>query len=252
VKIVESRPCKSRTVETHGAKGSRPGPRVATGFGNQVGRYGLAGTVRLPLIAVALLLALALAGTALGSPNPHGGQDCGSVAFAPRTDDGAFELRARNVSCKVARAVARAIDADKTRPLSFRCRGRTETGPGLPHSHWLCIRGSQEVSWVGSPAPGPGQSSGAERVCGLLPPPGGGASSYIETWSVSCRVAWRISRRAVRKFCAPAKRCRPLTPYTDRGLVRIRRWRCEVRKAHENTWVRCLNGRKRFVSRTGS
>jgi hypothetical protein len=206
-------------------------------------------------VLVVLLVATGLAvpvESAIASPNAHQGRACGTLAFTPRTEDGAFELTARGVSCEIAREVALAIDAGETRPLSFRCRGRWESGPGLPHSHWFCVRGGQEVSWVGSPKPRPSQTSETERVCGPLLPGSGGAVSYIRTWNVSCRQGWKISHRAVRRFCARRGHCKPLAIGIDRGRVRVRGWRCEVRKGYEYTWVRCLEGRRRLVSETAS
>jgi hypothetical protein len=72
------------------------------------------------------------------------------------------------------------------------------------------------------------------------------------TWNVTCRQARKVSRRAVRKFCARPGRCPSLPLDIDRGRIGVKDWRCEVRVGHEYTWARCLKGSKRLVSETAA
>jgi hypothetical protein len=79
------------------------------------------------------------------------GRRCPTVVFSPSSDHGAFNLRARNVTCSVATDVARgAIDGDRryTR-AGLRCRG-TYDDHGLPQTVYRCVREGARVTFAAS------------------------------------------------------------------------------------------------------
>jgi hypothetical protein len=77
------------------------------------------------------------------------GQRCPTLVFTPNSDHGAFELRARNVGCRVAARVARgAISGDRRyRRLRFRCRGVFDDA-GLPRTVYRCVKPGARVTFV--------------------------------------------------------------------------------------------------------
>jgi hypothetical protein len=91
-------------------------------------------------------------GSQRASYRPASSRSCGSVAFQPNTDDGAGGIRARGVSCKRARAVARGSqpfgpsNAGAYRKLGFRCTGRT-VDAALPTALYTCRDGSATVAF---------------------------------------------------------------------------------------------------------
>jgi hypothetical protein len=108
---------------------------------------------RLSLVsALLLLLPLALAGEA-GAQT----RDCGSIAFSVGTEEGVSEIRARNVSCRTARSVARRARGRgpsgepgtvfRYRHRHFRCTGREADTP-LPSVRYRCVRGRAVVRFV--------------------------------------------------------------------------------------------------------
>ena len=83
-------------------------------------------------------------------------RECGRIGFAPNTDYGAFDIRARRVSCRRARGLARAsretsvVDGPfRYRSGSFRCRGVAQD-QGLPTVDWTCRRGRAVVTFTRS------------------------------------------------------------------------------------------------------
>ena len=79
---------------------------------------------------------------------------CGDVAFAPQTDDGAFNIVATGVSCERARRVA-AMTRDRryADPLSFAadgfsCTGTRVPGDGLPGVDWRCVRNGDTIAFT--------------------------------------------------------------------------------------------------------
>jgi hypothetical protein len=77
------------------------------------------------------------------------GRECGTVAFTPSSDHGAFELRARNVGCGVAERVARgAVGGDRRyRRAGMRCRGVFD-GAGLARTVYRCVRPGARVTFA--------------------------------------------------------------------------------------------------------
>lgn len=81
---------------------------------------------------------------------------CGSIAFTPRTEDGAGDIVGFRTGCRTARRVARASRAHgvdeqprRYRAHGYSCRGRLRDR-GLPTVAWYCVRGRAVVSFVRS------------------------------------------------------------------------------------------------------
>jgi hypothetical protein len=107
-------------------------------------------------IAAAVVAALAPA-TAPATSMPAASPRCGTVAFAPQTDDGAFEIVAHSTNCAVARSVARASRPSRFRhgnpryaTNGFSCTGRGEQlgGTGKLVVSFRCARGRSYVSFL--------------------------------------------------------------------------------------------------------
>ena len=81
---------------------------------------------------------------------------CGSIGWTPNSDDGAFDIRARDVGCRKARRVARAAKpygpsgepgtTFRYRARGFRCVG-TERDTALPSIRFSCRRDSARVTF---------------------------------------------------------------------------------------------------------
>jgi hypothetical protein len=105
---------------------------------------------------VALLSTLALAG-ALAFPAGAGTMaerswagECGAVLFDPRGARGAFEVRARGVSCELARKVARASrrhGGERYPARGFRCVAR-QVGVGLGRFAYRCRKSRILVRFI--------------------------------------------------------------------------------------------------------
>ena len=99
----------------------------------------------------------ALAAFGPGTASASISHDCGIVAFAPRSDNGAFYIKARGTTCSIARAVARASrpshfsrgDAIYT-SHRFRCLGQGSDlgGVGKYVVKFECYRGRSGVSFL--------------------------------------------------------------------------------------------------------
>lgn len=106
-------------------------------------------------VLAALLLAALCIGAATAAP--ASARSCGSIAFTPNSDEGAGDIRARGVRCRVARRVARASRSHgpsgeagtifRYRARRFRCRGRELDTP-LPSVRYRCVRGRSVVRFV--------------------------------------------------------------------------------------------------------
>ena len=79
------------------------------------------------------------------------GRACPMVVFTPNSDHGAFELRARNVGCSLARRVARGAEGGdrRYRRAGLRCRGVFDPF-GLPKTVYRCTRAGARVTFVAS------------------------------------------------------------------------------------------------------
>lgn len=104
------------------------------------------------LLIFSALLALALAAAVPASAHYRAvGKDCGSIQFTPQTDEGASDIYAKNVKCRTARRIVRAVKRGNDSPLGFRCRDRAhDPSNGLGHSDIKCTRagGFRRVSWA--------------------------------------------------------------------------------------------------------
>ncbi|HEV2813229.1 MAG TPA: hypothetical protein VGW10_08265 [Solirubrobacteraceae bacterium] len=109
-----------------------------------------------------LVLATATVTLALALPAPAGAattRSCGFVGFEPNSDNGAFQIRARGVSCRTARSVARASapygpQGDDGRVVRYRarrfaCVGR-ERDSGLASVRFRCTRAAAVITFVRS------------------------------------------------------------------------------------------------------
>ena len=90
-------------------------------------------------------------------PPPLKVRKCGGITFTPRTEDGVSRIRARRVSCRKARRVARGangrgpsgVDGARFsyRRLRFQCRG-LENATALPIVRWRCTRGQATITFT--------------------------------------------------------------------------------------------------------
>jgi hypothetical protein len=77
------------------------------------------------------------------------GKHCGSIQFTPQSDDGASSIYAKNVKCRTARRIVRAVRRGNASPLDFTCRSRGhDPRNGLAHSDVVCTRANRRVSWA--------------------------------------------------------------------------------------------------------
>jgi hypothetical protein len=76
------------------------------------------------------------------------GRRCEPVAFTPNSDHGAFSIRARNVTCAVARDVARRSEGGdpRYRRAGLRCRGVFDDA-GLAQTIYRCTRPGARVTF---------------------------------------------------------------------------------------------------------
>jgi hypothetical protein len=103
------------------------------------------------VIRAAAVMVVALA--TLPPASARASRSCGTVGFAPASDAGAFDIRAFNLGCGVARAVARdARHVSVTRgPFRYRthgftCKGEPSGGEvGLPAVSWRCNKPAHRV-----------------------------------------------------------------------------------------------------------
>jgi hypothetical protein len=79
------------------------------------------------------------------------GRRCASVTFTPDSDHGAFNIRARNVTCAVARRVARRSEGGSLRyhRAGLRCRGIFDEA-GLAQTVYRCSRPGARVTFASS------------------------------------------------------------------------------------------------------
>lgn len=104
----------------------------------------------LPAVAATAALLPAVAGA-------DSAQSCGTVPFARQSDNGAFEIQARNASCRQARAVASASRPSRFRAghpqytaVGFDCAGQAQQlgGHGKHVVNFRCVRGRSAVSFL--------------------------------------------------------------------------------------------------------
>lgn len=95
-------------------------------------------------------------------------------------------------------------------------------------------------------AAGESAPAATRATCGTLP--GEGAYSFIKTTRVSCKTARAVTTRAGEKFCSRPGKCdvAPDDGGVDRGTVRVKRWRCEMKVGYEFFQARCRRGDQHF------
>lgn len=102
--------------------------------------------------------------------------------------------------------------------------------------------------WMASPAIG----AADKRTCGTLP--GDGAYSYVRTKNVSCKIAQKVSNKAGRKFCG--KRFQDCDRSSgggfDKGRVRAKGWRCEMKVGYEFYRAECRRRNMKFHAESGA
>lgn len=96
-------------------------------------------------------------------------------------------------------------------------------------------------------ATGPGN----RQVCGLLP--GDGAYSFIKTRNVSCKVARKVTRKAGREFCSQGSNCdAPPTGGIDKGKVKAKGWKCEMKVGYEFFRAKCHRQKMKFKAESAA
>jgi hypothetical protein len=81
-------------------------------------------------------------------------RSCGSMAFEPRTEFGAWQIRAKGTGCSTARSVAHKAKFSKNRRAGhyrrhgFRCQAYPDTTSTLPVNKWKCKKGSKRVTFT--------------------------------------------------------------------------------------------------------
>ncbi len=95
------------------------------------------------------VLAFALCAVPASAHYKPVGKNCGAIAFTPQTDEGASDIRAKRVKCRVARRMVRAYHDGDVAPRDFTCRSRPhDPDDGLAHRDVVCRRGGKRVSWA--------------------------------------------------------------------------------------------------------
>ena len=95
-----------------------------------------------------IALVLGLPGPASGHYRLKNSHACGSITFTPRSDDAAYDIRARRLICRDARKVVRRANSDAT-PFGFSCVSRGHD-QGLAHSDVRCRRGRSVLVYARS------------------------------------------------------------------------------------------------------
>jgi hypothetical protein len=101
----------------------------------------------IPVAAATALLLLAVAAPAGAHYSNPGAKDCGFIVFTPQSDDGASAIMAKNLSCKKARRLVRALNRGSERPLGFACKSRSHDFQ-LAHADVRCKRGDRVVTFA--------------------------------------------------------------------------------------------------------
>jgi hypothetical protein len=102
------------------------------------------------LLILISALALVLVASVPASAHYRGvGKRCGSIVFTPQSDDAASSIRAKNVTCRRARRIVRAIRRGNNSPFDYNCRGRGhDPSNGLAHTDVICTKGDRRVTWA--------------------------------------------------------------------------------------------------------
>jgi hypothetical protein len=103
-------------------------------------------------------------------------------------------------------------------------------------------------------APGASAAPNYDRTCGVLP--GDGYFDFVRAENATCKRAYKVTRKANRKFCRQNNDCMidqssDLT-YRYRGTVRWNGWRCKVMNGWEIYRVKCRKGDRIVLGRGGA
>ena len=104
-------------------------------------------TTFIPVAAATALLLLAVAAPAGAHYSNPGARDCGFIVFTPQSDDGASSIMAKNLSCKKARRLVKALNRGASKPLGFTCKSRSHDFQ-LAHADVRCKRSSRVVTFA--------------------------------------------------------------------------------------------------------
>ncbi len=97
-------------------------------------------------LALVLAALLALPGlTGAHFPRPAGAIRCADVPITPNSDDVVTDIRARGVTCRVARRVARQQATTDANTAGYTCRTREHDDGSMPHRDVRCRRGATRV-----------------------------------------------------------------------------------------------------------
>ena len=101
-------------------------------------------------LSLALLIVCLLAASPATAHFANSGSSCGSVQLQPRTDFAAFDIKAKRVSCRGARSLARSV-AKRGTSRGYYCRFRSNSGDssnGIAHTDYRCKRGRRVVTFA--------------------------------------------------------------------------------------------------------
>lgn len=93
-----------------------------------------------------------------------------------------------------------------------------------------------------------------DRTCGTLP--GDGYFGFVRAQNTTCQRAYKVTRKASRKFCSQNNDC-TIDQQSDlsqlyRGTVRWNGWRCKVMNGWEIYRVKCRKGERVVLARGGA
>lgn len=93
-------------------------------------------------------ITITLVALAVGPASANASKYCGSVTFEPNSDFTDGNIRAANIGCPraIAVAVRWTVEGARTRPYAFRCTYRT-VNKGLTHEDVRCVRGPSVVTF---------------------------------------------------------------------------------------------------------
>jgi hypothetical protein len=93
-----------------------------------------------------------------------------------------------------------------------------------------------------------------DRTCGVLP--GDGYFGFVRAKDTTCRRAWKVTRKASRKFCNLNNDCvidqESGISQRYRGTVWWNGWRCKVMNGWEIYRVKCRKGNRFVLARGGA
>ncbi len=109
------------------------------------------------LRAIPVIAALAVSSGVAGAAGAAQSPNCGFVAFAPQSDNGAFGIVAHQATCRIAQVVAAASRSSRFRygdpryrTLGFSCSGHGGQlgGHGMYVVRFRCLRANSFVSFL--------------------------------------------------------------------------------------------------------